>query len=112
MELDTQHFIDHVTEVWRPVRVTMLERVKFTNKNRSQYQTGDNYMSQLEYTAPGCNFTSSDERIRDQFIKGINNQKYQEELLKVASDNTPIDKLAKVFCKLATVLYPQTYCTT
>ena len=37
-------------------------------------------MSQMKYTALGCNITISEERIRDQFIKGINNQKYQEEL--------------------------------
>ena len=44
-------------------------------------------MSQLKYAALGSNFTNSKERIRDKFIKGINNQKYQEELLKVTSDN-------------------------
>ena len=33
MELDIQHFRDPVTEVWRPVRATMLEWVKFTNMN-------------------------------------------------------------------------------
>ena len=78
----------------------MLERVKFTNMNRSQSQTGDDHMWQLKYTALGCNFTISEERIRDQFIKGINNQKYHKEPLKVTSYNTPLDKLAKVVCKL------------
>ena len=29
----------------------MLERVKFTNMNRSQSQTGDDYMSQFKHTA-------------------------------------------------------------
>ena len=28
MELDIQHFLDHVTEVWRPLRAAMLERVR------------------------------------------------------------------------------------
>ena len=60
-------------------------------------------MLQLKYTALCCNFTNSGERIRDQFIKGNNNQKYQEELLKVASDNTPLDQLAKVVCELEAV---------
>ena len=83
MELDIQHFLDHVTEVWRPVRTTMLERVKFPKMNRSQSQTGDDYMSWLKYAVLGCNFTISKERIRDQYINGINNQKYQEELLKL-----------------------------
>ena len=41
MEQDIQHFLDHVTEAWRPVRASMLEKVKFTNMNRTQNQTGD-----------------------------------------------------------------------
>ena len=53
MKLDIQYFLDHVTEVWIPIRATMLERVKFTNINRSQRQTGDDYMSQLKYTVLG-----------------------------------------------------------
>ena len=88
MELDIQHILGHVTEVSQSIRTTMLGRVKFTNMNRSQSQTGDDHMSQLKYTALGCNFINSKERIRDQFIKGINSQKYQEELLRVASDST------------------------
>ena len=92
MELDIHHFLDHVTEVWRPVRATLLERVKFTNMNRSQSQTGDDYMSQLKYTVLGCIFTNCEERIRDQFIKGINNQKYKEELSKVISDSMPLNE--------------------
>ena len=54
MELDIQHFLDHVNDVWRPIRATMLERVKFTNMNRSQNQKGDDYMSKLKYTVLGC----------------------------------------------------------
>ena len=46
MEPDIQHFLDHINEVWRPIRATLLERVSFTNMNRSQDQTGDDYMSQ------------------------------------------------------------------
>ena len=88
IEVDIQHFLGYVTEVWRPVGATVLERVKFTNMNRSQSLTGDDYMSQLKYTLIGCNFTHSEEGIRDQFIKGINSQKYQEELLKFTQDNT------------------------
>ena len=72
----------------------MLERVIFINMNRSQSQTEDDYMSKLKYTVLGCNFTNSEERIRNQFIKGISNQKYQEELLKVTSDNMPLGELA------------------
>ena len=60
-------------------------------------------MSQLKYTVLGCNFTDSEVRIRGQFIKGINNQKYQEELLTVTSDNTPLDKLANVVNRLVAV---------
>ena len=100
---DIQHFLDHVTEAWRPVRATMLKRVKFTNMNRSQSHTGDDYMSQLKYTVLVCNFTNSKERIKDQFIKGMNNHKYQKEYLKVTSDSTPLDELAKVVCKLEAV---------
>ena len=59
-------------------------------------------MSQL-YTVLGFNFTNTEERTKDQFIKGINNQKYQEELLKVVSDNTPLHELAKVVSKLKAV---------
>ena len=81
----------------------MLERVKFTNTNSSQSQTGDDYMLELKYTPLACNFTNSEERIRDQFIKGINNQKYQDKLLKVNSDNIALDGLAKVVCKLEAV---------
>ena len=77
--------------------------MKFTNMNRSQSQTVGDYMSQLKYTALGCNFTNFDNRIRDQFIKDINNQKYQEELLKVTSDNISLDELAKVACKLEAI---------
>ena len=74
------------------------------NKNhRSQNQTGDDYMSQLKYTVLGCNITNSEERIRDLFIKGITNLKCKKELLKVASDNTPIDELSKVVHKLEAV---------
>ena len=73
MELDRKHFLDHVTDVWTPVRATVLQRVKFTNMNRSQNQTGDDYMSLLKYTVLGCNFIYSEERIRDQLIKGIIN---------------------------------------
>ena len=57
-------------------------------------------MSQLKYTALGCNLTNYEERIRDQFIIGINNHKYQQELLKIASDNLPLDELAQAVCKL------------
>ena len=74
MELEIQHFPDNVTEAWKPIRDTMLERVKLTNMNRSKSQTGDYYMSQLKYTMLGCNFTKYEERIRDQFIRGINSQ--------------------------------------
>ena len=80
MELCIQHFHDHFTEVWRPVTATMLEKVKFTNMKRSQSQTGDDYVAPLKYTVLSCNFTNSEEMIRDQFIKGINSQKYHEEL--------------------------------
>ena len=59
-------------------------------------------MPQLKYIVLGCNFTNSKERIRDQFIKGINNQKYQEELLKLASDNMG-HELENVVCKLEAV---------
>ena len=103
MGLDIQHFLDHVTEVWRPIKATLLERMKFTNMNRSQSQIGDDYMSQLKYTVLGCIFTNSEERIEDQLIKGINNQKYLEELIKVTSDNAPLNELAKVICKLEAV---------
>ena len=103
VELDIQHFLDHDTDVWRPIRATKLKRVKFTNMNRSQSQTGDDYISQLKYTVLGCNFTTFEERIRDQFIKDINNQKYKEELLKVTSNNKPLDELAKVVYKLEAV---------
>ena len=71
--------------------------------NRWQSQTGDGYMSQLKYAVLDCNFTNSGERIKDQFIKGISNQKYQEELLKVTSDNMPLDEVAKVDHKLEAV---------
>ena len=81
MELDIKHFLDNFIETWRPIRATMLERVKFTNMNGSQSQTGDDYTSELKYTVVVCNFTNCKEMIRDQFIKGINNQKYQEKLL-------------------------------
>ena len=82
----------------------MLERVKFTNMNRSQSQSEDDYMSQLKYTTQGCVLTNSKERIRDQFIKCINNQKYQEECLQVASDNIPLGELGKVAYKLEAVM--------
>ena len=80
MKLNIWHFLDHVTEVWRPITSYYVREGEVTNMNRSQSQTGDDYMLQLKYTVLGCNFTDSEERIRDQFIKGINNQKYQEEL--------------------------------
>ena len=60
-------------------------------------------MPQLKYTVLGCNFSQSEQRIIDQFIKGINKQKYWEELLTVTSDNTPLDELTKVACKLKVV---------
>ena len=60
-------------------------------------------MSQLKYTALVSYTTNSEKRIRDQFIKDINNQKYQEEVLKVTSDNMPLDKLENVFLKLQAV---------
>ena len=50
-----------------------------------------------------CNLTYSGKRIRYQFIKAINNQKYQKELLKVALDNMPLGELAKVVHKLEAV---------
>ena len=60
-------------------------------------------MSQMKYTVLSCNFVNSEERIRDQFIKGINDQKYQEELLKVTSDNIPLDEVPKEVHKLEAV---------
>ena len=74
MEIDIQHVLEHVTEGWRLIRATMLERVKFTNINRSQNHGGDDYMSQLKFTVLGCNFINSEKRTRGKFFKGINNQ--------------------------------------
>ena len=47
IELDIQNFLDCVTEAWKPIKATMVERVKFINMNRSQSQAGNDYMSHL-----------------------------------------------------------------
>ena len=51
----------------------------------------------------GCDFTHSEEIIREQFIKGIDNQKYQEEVLQIISGKTLLNELAKVVYKLEAV---------
>jgi len=90
LKLSTKNFDDFIKglkDYLRPNLNIILERHKFFNIKRNHDEEMKDYLVRLNRQAELCNFTDvqidtvPNQLVRDQFIKGINNQKITENIL-------------------------------
>ena len=73
-----QHLIGH----YQPQTIEMAERSKFFKRNQLEFESVTEYIAELRSLAKTCNFGAYLETaIRDQFVCGLQDTKYQKELL-------------------------------
>ena len=70
-------FKKHVEPSSNPI----FERFKFHKRNRKEFETIEQYITDLKLVAQSCSYSQQDEMVRDQLIFGLKNDRLRERLL-------------------------------
>ncbi|KAF0985585.1 hypothetical protein HZS_2522 [Henneguya salminicola] len=74
---------------YQPQKPLMVRRMEFYGRKRQPLEGVEQYLFSLKTAAALCEFGNTpEERIRDQLIIGISDERYQQELVKLCCDNT------------------------
>ena len=70
-------FKNHVEPSSNPI----FERFKFHKQNQKEFETIEQYITELKLVAQNCSYSQQDEMVRDQLIFGLKNDRLRERLL-------------------------------
>ncbi|KAK2712700.1 hypothetical protein QYM36_011401, partial [Artemia franciscana] len=70
-------FKNHVEPSSNPI----FERFKFHRRNQKEFETIEQYITDLKLIAQNCSYSQQDEMVRDQLIFGLKNDRLRERLL-------------------------------
>ena len=98
MDENMNLFLEKWATVWRPESTSATARITFSSAKRKQKQSAVDYLHYLQMLAMPCAFKDSDERIRDQFVQGINDEAMQNKMLEEIKDETTATELCNL-CK-------------
>ncbi|KAK2727803.1 hypothetical protein QYM36_008330 [Artemia franciscana] len=70
-------FKNHIEPSSNPI----FERFKFHKRNQKEFETIEQYITDLKLVAQNCSYSQQDEMVRDQLIFGLKNDRLRERLL-------------------------------
>ena len=79
-----------LTDYFQPKPSATVQRFKFDNTTRKESESVAQFLSTLRNIAEHCEFTDLTERLKDQFLYGIQNDRIKKRLLQ--EDNLTLQK--------------------